>query len=166
MASTYEPIATQTLGSSAASVTFSSIPSTYTDLILVTNEKQTGSRASAMQFNSDTGSNYSMTEMYGDGSSTGSTRLSNYARIYYAYDVFADTSNFGLNTVTHFLNYANTSTYKTIITRASNRNGGGTSAMVGLWRSTAAISTIYLYLDNLSNYAAGSTFTLYGIKAA
>jgi hypothetical protein len=163
---TYEAIATQTLGSAAASVTFSSIPSTYTDLVLVTNEKQTGGRASAIQFNGDTASNYSMTEMYGDGATAGSIRLSNYARIYYAYDVFADTSNFGLTTITHLMNYSNTTTNKTILTRASNANGGGTSAMVGLWRSTSAITSIYLYLDNLSNFAAGSTFSLYGIKAA
>jgi hypothetical protein len=165
---TYEAIATQTLGSSAASVTFSSIPQTYTDLVLVTNEKQTGSpniRASAMQFNSDTGSNYSFTEMYGDGATAGSVRAST-GRIYYAYDVFADTSNFGLTTITHFMNYSNTTTNKTVLTRASNASGGGTSAMVGLWRSTAAISSIYLYLDNLSSFSTGSTFSLYGIKAA
>jgi hypothetical protein len=167
MPSTYIPIATQTLGSDAASVTFSSIPQIYTDLVLVTNEKQTGSpsvRSSAMQFNSDTASNYSFTEMYGDGGTVGSVRAST-GRIYYAYDVIANTSNFGLTTITHIMNYSNTTTNKTTLTRASNATSGA-SATIGMWRSTAAISSIFLYLDNLSSFATGSTFSLYGIASA
>lgn len=166
MASTYTPIATTTLGSDQASVTFSSIPSTYTDLILVTNEKQSGARVSAIQLNSDTGTNYSWTELYGTGSAAGSSRSSSTARIYYGYNAgYSDSTNFDANAIIHIMNYANSTTYKTVLIRANNATNG-TDATVGLWRSTAAINTIYLYMDNLSNYKAGSTFTLYGIKAA
>jgi hypothetical protein len=85
--------------------------------------------------------------------------------IYYAYDVYADTSNFGLTTVTHFMNYSNTTTYKQVLHEQVIQVVEVHSAMVGLWRSTSAISTIYLYLDNVT---IGSRFnlSLYGIAAA
>jgi hypothetical protein len=73
---TYEAIATQTLGSAAASVTFSSIPSTYTDLVLVCNF-ETSSNAIAgvyIQFNGDTSTNYSSTNLIGNGSTAESSR--------------------------------------------------------------------------------------------
>jgi hypothetical protein len=75
---TYEAIATQTLGSAAASVTFSSIPGTYTDLVLVVaGTLTTGTENIVMQFNGDTGSNYSVTSLLGDGSTASSFRSSN-----------------------------------------------------------------------------------------
>jgi hypothetical protein len=77
--STYTPIATQTLGSAAASVTFSSIPQGYTDLILVCSPVSTTGSNTFMwiRYNSDTGSNYSLTSMRGNGSTATSFRLSN-----------------------------------------------------------------------------------------
>jgi hypothetical protein len=79
MATTYEPIATNTLSSAVASVTFSSISSAYTDLVLVVN----GTSASAGDFSLqvgngsiDTGTNYSMTALYGNGSTATSARSS------------------------------------------------------------------------------------------
>jgi ethanolamine utilization microcompartment shell protein EutL len=77
MAKTYEPIATTTLGSAAASYTFSSISGSYTDLILVVDATTTaGNRALQLVLNSDTGTNYSATYITGDGSSTASSRNS------------------------------------------------------------------------------------------
>ena len=63
------------------------------------------------------------------------------------------------------MNYANTTTNKTVLLR-NNNTAFGTEAQVGLWRSTSAINTIKLYLDRAEYYVVGSTFTLYGIKAA
>jgi hypothetical protein len=79
MAITYEPIATTTLGSDAVSVTFSTISGAYTDLVLVMNIRGSSDIESdiGMQLNSDTGSNYSMTRIYGQAASTGSDRTSN-----------------------------------------------------------------------------------------
>ena len=66
--------------------------------------------------------------------------------------------------IAQFMNYANTTTYKTVIGRANNA-GYGADTSVGVWRNTAAISTITLTALT-ANFASGSTFTLYGIKAA
>jgi hypothetical protein len=163
MASTYTPIATQTLGSAAASVTFSSIPSTYTDLVLIFNGGSSIAANIRMQVNSDTATNYSWTQLGGDGTGAASFRNSSdtsWLMNRYAYLVNSLTSVFIFN----FNNYSNTTTYKTVINR-SNNAANGTDATVGLWRSTAAISTINFSLSG-GNYIVGSTFTLYGIKSA
>jgi hypothetical protein len=75
MAITYEPIATTTLGSAAADVTFTSISGTYTDLVLVA-VTQIGSSGDylGVQFNSDTGTNYSRTRLSGNGTSASSDK--------------------------------------------------------------------------------------------
>lgn len=163
MATTYTPIATQTLGSAAASVTFSSIPSTYTDLILVAQpfKSTAGGGTLRYQVNSDTGTNYSNTALYGDGSSAGSDRASNasYGRI-----GFWTGDNQGNALIANFQNYANTTTYKTVLSRTSNL-GSLLGGIANLWRSTAAINTIYIYNDG-GNFNTGSTFTLYGVTAA
>ena len=163
---TYEPIATTTIsGNSTASFTFSSIPATYTDLVLIANWTQyTGTlRELAIQLNGDTGTNYSITEVYGNGTSALSYRRSNYAYLDIAIQTPSVTS---LNTnVVNFMNYANTTTYKTVLSRHSAA-GAEAEALVGLWRSTAAINSIKLVFEGAVNFGDGSTFTLYGILAA
>lgn len=82
MTATYESIETTTLGSAAANITFSSIPSTYTDLVVVyTLKAETASADIYMRFNSDSGSNYSNTILWGNGTSAGSNRFSGAAQI-------------------------------------------------------------------------------------
>jgi len=160
--STYTPIATQTLGSTATTITFSSIPSTYTDLQIVTSVTSTSSTASAMyiRFNSDTASNYSYTYLYGTGSAAGSARSSNQSNIY-----FGSASSQEVTTNIGFVNsYANSSVYKTCICRESASKTEAL-ACVGLWRSTSAISTIDLFTTGYV-FSAGSTFSLYGIASA
>jgi len=163
---TYEPIATQTLGSAAASVTFSSIPSTYTDLVIVTNFTTSVNDLYGhyVQVNGDTGSNYSRTIVYGNGTSAASARQSNNTSLYFGtWSIDIDTTDRAVTTI-FFNNYSNATTFKTAIGRysvASVEVGVG----VGTWRNTSAITSINLAL-NSSTYAAGSTFTLYGIKAA
>lgn len=163
--STYTPIATSTLGSAAASYTFSSIVGTYTDLILITNVKNVTAAAELrFQVNGDTTSNYSYTYLSGNGTSAFAGRGSSADHI--PCNAYADAStSFAQTTTTHFQNYSNTTTYKTTIDRASNANNG-VDAVVGLWRSTAAITSIKVYLGSGGNMDTGSTFTLYGIKAA
>jgi hypothetical protein len=164
MASTYEPIATNTLASATNNVTFSSIPSTYTDLVLIMSLKSTsGVQDCLIQLNSDTGNNYSSTFLYGTGSSAASTRQSNNPYGYGDYVGAIFTTNFN-NEIVQFMNYSNTTTNKTFISRA-NQASNGVDAIVNLWRSTAAINTIKLF-PSAQNFAIGSTFTLYGIKAA
>ena len=164
--STYTPIATQTLGSAAASVTFSSIPSTYTDLVLVINGAVSVNTASIVgQVNGDTASNYSFTELYGSGSAAGSYRIAN-TTIFAASQYSLGISNTNPSTnILHFMNYANTTTYKTILLRSSDASNG-TTATVNLWRSTAAINSITLKMQSTYTMNTGTVFSLYGIAAA
>ena len=163
--STYTPIATTTLGSDVATYTFSSIPSTYTDLVLVMSVR-TVNAASAIycQLNSDTGTNYSNTQLLGNGSIANSSRQSSVNKMRIGNYIPSATSTFGV-LIANFQNYANTTTYKTVISRAGSADGG-LVAEACLWRSTAAISSILLGEEGAGNLRAGSTFTLYGIASA
>jgi hypothetical protein len=164
---TYEPIATTTLGSASNSVSFSSISGSYTDLILVaTGKNSTGFDGIDIRVGNgslDTGSNYSQTMLNGNGSSAQSSRDSSATSM----------TNMGITSssteqvsIYHFMNYSNTTTYKTVLAR-SNVTDFRVAAIIGLWRSTSAINTIQLRSDNASyNFTTGSTFTLYGIAAA
>jgi len=154
--STYTPIATTTI-SSGANYTFTSIPSTYTDLVLVCNMIDTAVNVLAFQLNSDTGSNYSSTRVYGTGSAAASSRDSSFTYI----DLGTTSTSYGTSII-NFENYANTTTYKTVLGRVSDP-GNRVTAGVGLWRSTAAINSIKVYGG--SNWT-GSKLTLYGIQAA
>ena len=165
--STYTPIATYTSGSAFSNYTFTSIPGTYTDLILVGNLGTTsGSANIALQVGNgsiDTGNNYSFTNINGDGSSAASSRVSNQAQIYIDYSAYA-TTTLTSTYFWHIQNYSNTTTYKTVLGR-SNTASRGTNATVGLWRSTSAINQVKIDPQS-TTFLANSTFTLYGIQAA
>jgi hypothetical protein len=166
MTATYEKIATTTLGTSTATVTFSSITGSYTDLVLICNVAQAaGGNAIRFRFNSDTGSNYSRTSLIGNGSSATSSRESNISSGLIAETVAATT--FGTVHILNVFNYSNTTTYKTTTGRGNNASST-VDATVCLWRNTAAITSIELALGAAfptNNFASGSIFTIYGIKA-
>ena len=162
--STLTPIATNTLASATASVTFSSIPQGYTDLVLVAVARRgidNSGGAGTVQFNSDSGSNYSTTYLYGTSGAALSFRWSNQTSMF----AFAAGDSENAVNILNIMNYANTTTYKTVISRIGwpNTNGRVVSS-VNLWRSTSAITSITLGAAN--NITAGSTFTIYGVKAA
>lgn len=159
MATTYEPIASQTLGSSAATITFSSIPSTYTDLVLIATGKTTSGASLYMRFNSDTGTNYSYIQMTGDGSTASSNRQTNLTAA--TYGVWRTTNP--QYSLVQIQNYSNSTTYKNFLSRSYDDNGT-VRAFADLWRSTAAINRIDLIAD--TSYEVGCIVTLYGIKAA
>jgi hypothetical protein len=161
MAVTYEAIATQTLSSNQASVNLTSIPSTYTDLIvIVEGYTSTGSGVNIQVGNGsiDTNANYSFTYLQGNGSSASSGRASNGYGIYCADQPTSGRSN----TILQFMNYSNTSVNKTILVRGNSASQSLT-AVVGLWRSTSAINCIKF---NGANFAAGTMITIYGVKSA
>ena len=174
--STYTPISSFTATTSVSSVTIAGIPQNYTDLVLVCNIQgiNTVSEAAALylEYNSDSGSNYSSTRLMGNGSTASSARYnnqtSNFIGLFPAFTTAG--SKFGPQTI-YLQNYSNSTTYKTILSRF-NSDGTGVSgedrvgAFVGLWRSTAAITTIDLTSSASGGFATGSTFTLYGIAAA
>jgi hypothetical protein len=155
---TYTPLARTTLSSAAATVTFSNISGSYTDLILVINHKGTGTSNICFRLNGDSSTNYSRTSINGDGSSVASYRSSNDNLGY----IGVATTSFG-NTIMHFNNYSNTTTYKTVLATTYQSNDSVISR-VNLWRSTSAINQISLVSG--PTYDIGSTFTLYGILAA
>ena len=158
---TYVALQTQVLGSAQSSVTFNSIPQTYTDLVLISSGVlSSGSlRGILCQLNGDTGTNYSGTFLDGDGSSASSSRDTNDGSL-----VAGLSSNINTWTnITHFMNYSNTTTYKTVLARANTPNY--VRAAVSLWRSTAAINSIKIF-DSAYNFNTGSTFSLYGIQSA
>lgn len=166
---TYKLISSTTLTSNETSVTFSSIPSIYTDLIFIfSGGVNTGTANLDVQFNNDTASNYSLTLMNGDGTSAISQRLTNQTTIRTndgAYLV-AD-----LNTmhIVDIMDYKNTTTYKTLLSKAV-RGGGGlggaaVAAVIGTWRSTSAITSIKLSPSS-NSFSSGSTFRLYGVGPA
>jgi hypothetical protein len=167
MPSTYTPIATYTAPSAQATVTFSSIAGTYTDLVLICNIAQAaGNNSLRIRYNSDTGTNYWRTYLLGNGSTASSGRTSSDVSGYLSETTGSTTLE--LAVVAHIMNYSNTTTYKTHISR-SNRASSSVDALVGLWQSTSAITRIDLAMGGsfpANNFATGSTFTLYGIQAA
>ena len=163
MASTYTPIATYTVPSAQNSYTFTFIPSTYTDLELVYNGSvNSTSEYINLRFNGDTASNYSDTILYGDGSSAASFRSSN---ISYLDAGVVTNATLQQTLIVKIMNYANTTTYKTALSRFSSTLYQMWTG-VGLWRSTAAINSVTVKTNGGANFNVGSTFTLYGIKAA
>jgi len=159
---TYTPIATTTLSSAAASVTFSSISGSYTDLVVVSNGNNSALAEIRIRFNSDSGSNYSESLMLGSGVNAISGRGTNMTYLVHNY---IDTTR-GMS-VSQINNYSSPNVYKTMLTRwnAPSSSDPYTAAYVGLWRNTAAITSITI-LTSTGNLSAGSTFTLYGILAA
>jgi len=148
-------------GSSTTTIAFNSIPQTYTDLILVSSSSGSANAVIQTQFNGDTATNYSFTYMYGDGTSAASGRASgvNYVRA----GRTASASTSFVPNILQIQNYSNSTTYKTVIER-ENDSAASVLASVGLWRSTAAITSVLLTISG-GNFTAGSTFSLYGIKS-
>lgn len=167
MPAAYQPIATTTLGSNSATVNFTNISTDYTDLILIgnfTTNQSAPFRLLVGNGSIDTGGNYSMTQMAGTGSVTESTRSTDAAFIASGYINAAGRSIWQMN----FMDYANTTTNKTVLIRYSTNIASSQSAnaRVGLWRSTSAINYIRLETNQSPQvFESGSIFTLYGVKA-
>lgn len=159
---TYTPLANITLGSSASSVTFSNIPNTYRDLILITDIDITAQTNGyvMVRVNGDTGSNYTEVFM----SSLGPTSQSN-TRTFFYNDYGVDVTGRAIR-IYQFMDYAVTDKHKTVLGRSSmgaSANGAVTAAAFR-WASTSAITSI-AFTRNAGNFNSGSTFALYGVIA-
>lgn len=167
--STMTPIATNTLTSNLASgiITFSNIPQTYTDLFIVAVGQGYTSPSYGnlqVQFNGDTGANYSTTWLQGNGSVAGSARNST-SWIFAGSFLDWGTANQNVgHVIINVMNYSNTTTYKSTLSRDA-LSTVKTSVLVGTWRNTAAITSLTLTAND-TPINASSIFTLYGIKAA
>jgi hypothetical protein len=164
MALTYEPIQTVThTGASTATITLSSIPATYTDLVVIANVLYSANNGDfiRVRFNGDNSSLYSGTPLVGNGTSYNSYRSTNDS----GYTFYASSTSTYTAVQMHINNYANTTTNKAILSRSSSVSSTNVEARIGLYRSTAAINSISI-LFSLASIAAGTNITLYGIKAA
>ena len=164
---TYTPLATITLGSSASSVTFSSIPATYRDLVLVATARST--RADTIDYlaprlNGDSGANYNAAFMFGDPNNVANAG-SNSNQTYQTDVVIpGNTAGSGIFAVGifQFMDYSATDKHKTTLSRGNQI--GYPEARIARWANTAAITSIVLAVPyNSAQLAAGSTFNLYGI---
>ena len=165
MPATYEKIQSTTLGSAASTITFSSIPNTFTDLRLVIVCTTSAETNMCLQFNDITTTVYSGTFLRGNGASATSGKLTNWD------SVVLDTPTSTSTTIPHLFtadifSYAGSTNKSVLGTMSADRNGsGGVNASVSLWRNTAAITKITIYGAG-ANLNAGTTATLYGILKA
>ena len=170
MATTYTLIASNTLGSAAATVTFSSIPSTYTDLIVRIGART--DRASTLdyisvRFNNDSATNYSITWLEGDGSTPASSRASTISSFYQLpADAASATGNTFSECEIYIPNYTVSANKQVnlIGSQENNNANNRTAAIAGLWRNTNAINSIAFTSFYGNNFVTNSSFYLYGIK--
>ena len=168
MPATYEPIATTTLSSAASQIEFSSIPATYTDLVLIcTATITTGGSYAILRLNPATSSTYSGTRLIGSGTSAISSRETGQN----ALELRSD-DGVGISTSTPTLMQINVfsyagSTNKTVLAAMSNdlNGSGGVSRIVGLCQNLSAITVVRLLVPG-DTFKSGTTATLYGILKA
>ena len=167
MATTYELIASNVLGADTATVSLTSIPATYTDLLLVMSARSTHSGVAdiLIGFNTSTAS-FSARYLYGTGAATGSSTLARYLGAISGTPTTANT--FGSNE-TYIPNYAGSTNKSYSTTNVIENNAASSSiyteAIAGLWSNTAAIASIELATSS-GSFLSGSSFQLYGIKNA
>lgn len=162
---TYDSILSLTLSSTAASVTLGSggtgtIPSTYTDLVLVMDGTQvtSGTNPCRIKFNGDTGTNYSFNRIL----SVAGTGYANDQSTVVSTGILAcDLDQNHFSVVINIFDYANTNVYKTTMSQMHQQGYMGQYA--GRWANTSAINSILITPN--SSFASGTTFCLYGIKA-
>jgi hypothetical protein len=168
-AKTYDQIAWTSLGSAASSITFSSIPASWTDLrLVIVSTTSSGSRVITARLNGDTGTNYSDRYLAGDGTSATSQSFQDVTYAYIGLNKNGNSATIPSTICLDIFQYANTSVYKTLLSTAANdRNGTGeVDTVINLWRNTAAITSITIASDGAPTLSAGTTAALYGIKAA
>jgi hypothetical protein len=159
---TYKPLQSVVLTAATSSVTFSGIDQGYTDLVVVCNVSTSSNSNLYLRYNDDATSNYSNTVFNGNGTSATSARNTANTKGFIDSEAYAQ-NNFNYNATIYIMNYANTTTKKTTLTRANN-SAIGVTANVLLYGGTSAISKIDIFA-NAGNLQTGSTFSLYGIKS-
>lgn len=158
---TYNSISSSVLSSTASTFTFSSIPQTYTDLVLIiTGKDTTALNGFNIQFNGDTATNYSRILVGGNASAGVSSLVANDNAIGAGLAGTSTSAN-----IINIFNYSSTTVRKSVLARCASVTSNLVRLVGGAWRSTAAITSITITAST-ANYAAGTTFSLYGIKGA
>lgn len=156
MTATYDLVSSNVLGSATSSIVFSSIPSTYRDLVLVVDTTASTNATALVRFNSDSGSNYSYVRMQGNGSAA-STISSNSVTSLWEQTVDTNRDQF----ILQIMDYSATDKHKMVISR-HNRPTAATWAILSRWANTSAISSLSFETAS-GTFSAGSSFYLYGI---
>ena len=161
---TYEPIAT-TSPNGVNSYSFTSISGSYTDLRLVIQAvTSTGGSGVTVQLNSDSGTNYSQTDLHGNGTTAASNRTSSDDRWYLSGVTAEGVTSTPALFIVDIMSYSGSTNKTGLITASQDKNGSGkVSRRVALWRNTSAITSITVFTTGT---VTGTTATLYGIKAA
>ena len=165
----YESIATVYGTGSSNTITFSSIPSTYQHLqirsLSKTTTAGTANATYTLQFNSDTGSNYTRHALVGDGATVSASGAASQTSIRAGGNTEANSTNIFAVSIVDILDYANTNKYKTLRTLfGSDLNGSGEiNLRSGVWMNTSAVTSITLTTSS-GNFASGTVFELYGIR--
>lgn len=170
MATTYTLISSNVLTASATTITFSSIPATYTDLVVRfsarADEAGTDRAGGVLKLNG-TSANYSYTRLVSNGSTATTSRVSS-------------TSSFGIGDINSVDSTANTFTsgeiyipsylvsqnkpISSLLEQENNAASAFIRAYSNLWSNTAAITSLVFTVNGGFNYVSGSSFYLYGIK--
>ncbi len=165
MANTYTLISSNVLTSAAASVTFSSIPGTYTDLVLRISANGNGSSLLYAKIN-PSNSNHSYRALYGTGTTAASGDTGNGSSLFEMGSISTATDVFG-STEIYFPNYtvsANKPVSGFGVREINLETSNKISAIAALWSSTSAITSIELGTLGGSGFNTGSSFYLYGVK--
>ena len=167
MAYSFQLIEAKTLTTTSSSVTFTSIPQTYTDLLVKLSVKQDGANAGLFLRPNSSTTNLSHRKMYADSVSVSGDSGS---IIFIFCNGSWSTSNTFTNTDVYIPNYTS-SNYKSVSidsVATSNTASAGLSFLAfvaGLWSDTTAISSLnFVPEGGGANFISGSTFYLYGIK--
>jgi hypothetical protein len=169
----YESIATATGTGASGTITFSSIPSTYSSLqIRVLCRSSSTGRNILVRFNSDSGANYAIHNLRGNGVSAASQAVANNIEIEAGWiATSADATNVMGVSIIDIHDYASTTKNKTLraMSGIDNNNLTTTNERIylysGLWMNTTAVNSISL-ISNSGNWTTASVFSLYGIKGA
>lgn len=162
--SAYEPITAITVPSGTTSISFNSIPSTYTHLQIRAFAASSAAANMTIRLNGDTGSNYSWHYLEGNGASTSAGGSGSIG--YLLGPVTTNTASAYTGIIMDFLDYANTNKNKTVRTLAGvDLNGSNTwlNMFSGAWYNTTAINSITLAISS-ATFTQYSSFALYGIK--
>lgn len=162
---TYTPLANITLGSSAATVVFSSINQGYRDLVFSCNLQASATNGVKIRVNSLTGSIYYSVSMYGDGSTAGSYLPSN-PDTTLGIDSVSATSGIFTPVQVQIMDYSATDKHHPVLARVSNSSvSPGVTAVAGRIADTSAITSVTFMFATAATFAAGSSFALYGIAS-
>lgn len=156
-------LASITLQEASASVSFSGIPQNYRDLIIVVSSKVVASESTiGTRFNGDTGSNYSRVRAGGDGSNISSVSATGTTIISGLLTTARMTTQEGFTAIINVFDYSSTDKFKSVLSRSGNGNNG-VEFLAATWQNNLTINSVTIHtISGGSEFAAGSTFNLYG----